>query len=94
MAQRQSSKPSSRAAKKSRPKKVAWRYADHRAPFLAGVVASITGTAASAGLVLAALTSLGATKSQTTSAIVVLIALYGLLSIILSTRYKMPISIV
>jgi len=73
---------------------VAWRYADHRAPFLAGVVASITGTAASAGLVLAALTSLGATKSQTTSGIVVLIALYGLLSIILSTRYKMPISIV
>jgi benzoate membrane transport protein len=69
-------------------------FADHRAPLLAGTVASITGTAASAGLVLAALTSLGATKSQTTSAIVVLLAFYGLLSILLSMRYKMPISIV
>lgn len=61
---------------------------------LAGLVASITGTAASAGLVLAALASLGATKSQTASAIVVVIAFYGLLSIILSMKYKMPISIV
>ena len=69
-------------------------FADHRAPLLAGTVASITGTAASAGLVLAALTSLGATKSQTTSAIVVLLTFYGLLSIWLSTRFKMPISIV
>lgn len=69
-------------------------FADHRAPLLAGTVASITGTAASAGLVLAALTSLGATKSQTTSAIVVLLTFYGLLSILLSTRFKMPISIV
>jgi benzoate membrane transport protein len=70
------------------------RFADHKSPFLAGTVASITGTAASAGLVLAAFTSLGATKSQTTSAIFVLIALYGLLSIGLSMRFKMPISIV
>jgi benzoate membrane transport protein len=70
------------------------RFADHKAPFLAGTVASITGTAASAGLVLAALTSLGASKGQTASAIFVLIAMYGLLSIGLSMRYKMPISIV
>ena len=69
-------------------------FADHRAPLLAGTVASITGTAASAGLVLAALTSLGATRSQTTSAIVVLLTFYGLLSILLSMRFKMPISIV
>jgi benzoate membrane transport protein len=69
-------------------------FADHRAPLLAGTVASITGTAASAGLVLAALTSLGATKTQTTSAIVVLLTFYGLLSIFLSMRFKMPISIV
>jgi benzoate membrane transport protein len=69
-------------------------FADHRAPLLAGIVASVTGTAASAGIVLAALTSLGATKSQTTSAIVLMITLYGLLSILLSMRYKMPISIV
>ena len=70
------------------------RFADHKAPLLAGTVASITGTAASAGLVLTALTSLHATKSQTASAIFVLIALYGLLSIALSWRFKMPISIV
>ena len=70
------------------------RFADHKAPLLAGTVASITGTAASAGLVLTALTSLGATSSQTSSAIFVLIAMYGLLSIVLSWRFKMPISIV
>jgi benzoate membrane transport protein len=67
---------------------------DHKAPILAGSVASITGTAASAGLVLAALASLGASKSQTASGIFVLITMYGLLSIALSWRYKMPISIV
>lgn len=67
---------------------------DHKAPFLAGMVASITGVAASTGIVLAALTSLGATKSQTTSGLVALLFLYGLLSILLSGRYKMPISIV
>jgi benzoate membrane transport protein len=70
------------------------RFSDHKAPLLAGTVASITGTAASAGLVLTALTALNATKSQTASAIFVLIAMYGLLSIALSWRYKMPISIV
>lgn len=69
-------------------------FSDHRAPLLAGVVASVTGTAASAGLVLAALSSLGATKSQTTSAVVILLLLYGLLSVVLSTKFKMPISIV
>ncbi|MEY3846331.1 MAG: hypothetical protein RJA66_598 [Actinomycetota bacterium] len=70
------------------------RFSDHKAPILAGTVASITGTAASAGLVLTALTALNATTSQTASAIFVLIAMYGLLSIALSWRYKMPISIV
>ena len=70
------------------------RLADHKAPLLAGAVASITGTAASAGIVLAALSSLGATKGQTASAIFVLLVMYGLLSIVLSWRYKMPISIV
>lgn len=70
------------------------RFADHKGPILAGTVASITGTAASAGLVLTALTELGATTAQTASAIFVLIAMYGLLSIGLSWRYKMPISIV
>lgn len=70
------------------------RFTDHKAPILAGTVASITGVAASIGIVLASLTSLGATKAQTASAMFVLLAMYGLLSIVLSWRFKMPISIV
>lgn len=69
-------------------------FADHKAPFLAGTVASITGTAASLGIALSAFQALGATKSQTTSAIVVNTAIFGLLSILLSRKYQMPISIV
>lgn len=67
---------------------------DHKAPLLAGLVASATGTAASLGVALAALTAVGASKQQTAAAIVVMIILYGALSIVLSYRYKMPISIV
>ena len=70
------------------------RLSDAKAPILAGAVASVTGTAASTGLVLSALTSLGATKAQTATAIFVLLFLYGALSIFLSRRYRMPISIV
>lgn len=69
-------------------------FADHRAPLLAGTVASITGTAASLGIALSALSGLGATKAQTISAVVASTALFGLLSILLSHRYKMPISVV
>lgn len=65
-----------------------------RAPLLAGFVASITGTAASIGVVLAALTGLQATNTQTASAIFLMLTCYGGLSILLSWRYKMPISIV
>ena len=67
---------------------------DLRAPILAGSVASITGTAASMGVVLSALTALGATPSQIATAVSVMLFLYGALSIILSSRYKQPISIV
>lgn len=67
---------------------------DHKAPLLAGLVASATGTAASLGVALAALTAVGASKQQTAAAIVVMIIVYGALSIVLSYRYKMPISIV
>jgi benzoate membrane transport protein len=65
-----------------------------RAPLLAGFVASITGTAASIGVVLAALTGLQATSNQTASAIFIMLVAYGALSILLSWRFKMPISIV
>lgn len=70
------------------------KFADLKAPLLAGTVASVTGTAASAGLVLSALTALNATPSQTATAIFVLLLLYGGLSVVLSYRYQMPISIV
>lgn len=65
-----------------------------RSTTLAGFVASITGTAASIGVVLAALTGLGANDGQTASAIFFMLIAYGTLSIVLSWRYKMPISIV
>lgn len=61
---------------------------------LAGLVASATGTAASMGVALAALTAVGASNAQTASTIVVMILIYGILSIVLSARYRMPISVV
>lgn len=70
------------------------RIADLKAPFLAGTVASITGTAASTGVVLAAFTALGASQSQISSAVFVSFICYGLLSMLLSWRYRMPLSIV
>ncbi|MEY4078863.1 MAG: hypothetical protein RIS80_632 [Actinomycetota bacterium] len=61
---------------------------------MAGTVASVTGTAASIGVVLTALTGLGATPDQTATAVFLMLIAYGLLSIGLSWRFKMPISIV
>lgn len=69
-------------------------FGDIKAPLLAGTVASVTGTAASIGVVLSALQALGASNSQTATAIFVMLIAYGVLSIALSWRYKMPISIV
>jgi benzoate membrane transport protein len=65
-----------------------------KAPILAGGVSAITGVAASTGVVLAAMKGLGATNGQILSIVFVATAIYGLLSIVLSLRYKMPISIV
>lgn len=73
---------------------MAFSFADHKAPILAGAVASITGTAASTGVVLAALTALGASQSQIISVVCSMLVLYGVLSMVLSWRYKMPLSIV
>ena len=61
---------------------------------MAGTVASVTGTAASIEVVLTALTGLGATPDQTATAVFLMLISYGLLSIGLSWRFKMPISIV
>jgi benzoate membrane transport protein len=67
---------------------------DFQAPAVAGLVATVTGMAASTGVVLAAFSAIGATQSQTASAVMVTLGLYGLLSILLSFKYRMPISIV
>ncbi|MEN9713530.1 MAG: hypothetical protein RLZZ164_194 [Actinomycetota bacterium] len=73
---------------------MAINFSDHKAPLLAGTVASVTGQAASTGVVLAAFTALGATNSQVVSTIFSMLLLFGTLSIVLSWRYKMPLSIV
>lgn len=70
------------------------QFSDLKAPALAGIVATITGMAASTGIVLTALTSLGASPAQTVSAFFVMLILCGVLSIYLSWRYHMPVTIV
>ena len=70
------------------------RFSEVKAPLLAGTVASITGTAASIGVVLSALQALGASEAQTATAIFVMLISYGVLSIGLSWRFRMPISVV
>jgi benzoate membrane transport protein len=65
-----------------------------RAPIIAGTVASITGTAATTAIFLSAFVAIGATKEQTISMVAIMLVFYGALSIFLSWRYKMPISIV
>jgi benzoate membrane transport protein len=65
-----------------------------RAPIIAGLVASITGTAATVGIFLSAYLNLGATKEQSIAAVSIMLVAYGLLSIVLSWKYKMPLSIV
>jgi len=65
-----------------------------RAPIIAGLVASITGTAATLGIFLSAYLNLGATREQSIAAVSIMLVAYGLLSIVLSWKYKMPLSIV
>lgn len=65
-----------------------------KAPIIAGFVASVSGSAATFGIAIAGLLAMGATSEQTFTAIFVLLFGYGLLSTVLSYRYKMPISIV
>lgn len=64
------------------------------APFLAGTVASITGSIATFGIAIAGLTAMGATSDQTATALFVLLIGYGVLSIGLSYWLKMPVSVV
>lgn len=64
------------------------------APYLAGTVASITGSVATFGIAIAGLTAMGASSSQTATALFVLLIGYGVLSIGLSYWLKMPVSVV
>lgn len=65
-----------------------------RAPIIAGLVASITGTAATVGIFLSAYLNLGASKEQSIAMVSIMLIAYGLLSIVLSWKFKMPLSIV
>jgi benzoate membrane transport protein len=64
------------------------------APYLAGTVASVTGSVATFGIVIAGLSAMGANQSQISTALVVMLIGYGALSIILSIWLRKPISVV
>uniref|UniRef100_UPI004048E4F6 benzoate/H(+) symporter BenE family transporter n=1 Tax=Aquiluna sp. TaxID=2053504 RepID=UPI004048E4F6 len=64
------------------------------APFLAGSVASTTGSIATFGIAIAGLSAMGASSSQIATALFVMLIGYGVLSIGLSVHLKMPVSIV
>jgi benzoate membrane transport protein len=73
---------------------LASKAADLKAPIIAGTVASITGTAATTAIFLSAFVAIGATKAQTVSMVAIMLVFYGALSILLSWRFKMPLSVV
>ena len=73
---------------------MASKAADLKAPIIAGTVASITGTAATTAIFLSAFVAIGATKAQTVSMVAIMLVFYGALSILLSWRFKMPLSVV
>jgi benzoate membrane transport protein len=61
-------------------------------PIAAGVVAAITGFASSFALVIAGLAAVGATSSQAASGLLALCVLVGVLTMLLSFRYRMPLA--
>lgn len=60
-------------------------------PIIAGIVAAITGFSSSFAIVLAGLAAVGATHSEQSSGLLVICFAQGLLSIVLSTVYRVPI---
>lgn len=64
------------------------------APFLAGTVASVTGSVATFGIAIAGLAAMGATEEQTATALFAMLIGYGVLSIGLSYWLRMPVSVV
>ena len=73
---------------------MALKASDLKAPIVAGTVASVTGVAASTAIFLSACVAIGATKEQSVSMVALLLVFYGALSMVLSWRFKMPLSIV
>jgi len=63
-------------------------------PIVAGLVAGITGFASSFALLIAGLRNVGATDDQAASGLLVLCVVPGLITVVLSTMYRIPISVV
>jgi benzoate membrane transport protein len=63
-------------------------------PIFAGLVAGITGFASSFALLIAGLRNVGASDDQAASGLLVLCVVPGLITVVLSTVYRMPISVV
>jgi benzoate membrane transport protein len=63
-------------------------------PIFAGLVAGVTGFASSFALLIAGLRNVGATDDQAASGLLVLCVVPGLITVALSTAYRVPISVV
>src|SRR3954451_5529119 len=62
-------------------------------PITAGIIGSLAGFASSFALLIAGLRAVGATAEEAASGLLVLCVFQGIVSIVLSLRYRMPISI-
>ncbi|MGB3910746.1 MAG: benzoate/H(+) symporter BenE family transporter [Pseudolysinimonas sp.] len=63
-------------------------------PIFAGIVAGVTGFASSFALLIAGLRNVGATDDEAASGLLVLCVVPGLVTVVLSAVYRIPISIV
>jgi benzoate membrane transport protein len=63
-------------------------------PIFAGLVAGITGFASSFALLIAGLHNVGASDDEAASGLLVLCVVPGLITVVLSTMYRIPISVV
>jgi benzoate membrane transport protein len=61
-------------------------------PIIAGIVAAITGFSSSFAIVLAGLGAVGATQSQASSGLFIMCVTQGVLSIVLSLAYRVPLT--
>ncbi|HEV7742526.1 MAG TPA: benzoate/H(+) symporter BenE family transporter [Pseudolysinimonas sp.] len=62
-------------------------------PIIAGVIGALTGFASSFALLIAGLQAVGATAAEAASGLLVLCVFQAIIGIVLSVRYRMPISI-